>query len=302
MLGRQLNLAQKRGLVGYLFILPWIIGFLLLLIYPFVQSLRLSFSRVEIAAGGYSLLPMGTGNYAEMLLVHPDYVRIVTESLLNTLANVPLILVFSLFSASLVQHEFRGRTLTRAIFFLPVILGSGVVLRLQAADWMNDIMQAALREADVERLGLQSVNLRALLLESGLNEQFVTYITGAVDRIFEIISASGVQILVFLAGLQSISPSLYEAARMEGATSWEMFWKVTFPVVSPLILANAVYTIIDSFTRHDNQTMELVRDVAFAQSNYGLSAAMAWGYFVVVMLVLVAIFGIGSRRVFYQER
>lgn len=295
-------LSRKRDLVGYLFILPWILGFLFLLAYPFLQSIRLSFSRVEVAAGGYDLIQMGTANYTEMLFVHPDYLRIVAESLANTVANVPLILIFSLFAASLVQYEFRGRTLTRAILFLPVILGSGVVLRLQAADWMNEIMQAAIREADVEGLGLQSVNLRELLLESGLTRQFVTYITDAVDRIFEIVSASGVQILVFLAGLQSISPSLYEAAKMEGATSWEMFWKVTFPVISPLILANAVYTIIDSFTGHDNETMELVRNVAFAQSNYGLSAAMAWGYFVLILFALIVLFALGSRRVFYQER
>lgn len=302
MIGKSISLDKKRGMVGYLFILPWIVGFLLLLAYPFLQSIRLSFSRVEVTPGGYDLLGVGSTNYSEMLFVHANYVRIVTESLLDTIANVPLILIFSLFAASLVQHEFRGRTLTRAIFFLPVILGSGVVLRLQEADWMNQIMQAAIRESDLDGLGLQSVNLRTLLLQSGLNQTFVTYITDAVDRIFEIISASGVQILVFLAGLQSISPSLYEAAKMEGATGWEMFWKVTFPVLSPLILANSVYTIIDSFTRHDNETMELVRDVAFARSNYGLSAAMAWGYFILIAIVLAVIFFIGSRSVFYQER
>jgi ABC-type proline/glycine betaine transport system permease subunit len=186
------------------------------------------------------------------------------------------------------------------IFFVPVIVSSGVVLQLQAQDWMRDLMQSSL---EFEEAGntLQSVALREYLLESGLSRDFVLYITGAVNRIHEIINRSGVQILLALAALQSIPDSFYEAAHMEGATKWEVFWKITFPVIAPVLLASAVYTIIDSFTAFDNETMRMVRTTAFGQSQYGQSAAMAWVYFVVVLAIIGVVFGLTSRKVFYRD-
>lgn len=138
-----------------------------------------------------------------------------------------------------------------------------------------------------------------MLVESGLNLTFVEYLTGAVSRIYEIVSQSGVQILIFLAGLQSISPSLYEAARIEGSTGYEAFWKITFPMISPLILTNLVYTIIDSFI--SDETSRLVVDTAFKSFDFGLSAAMAWMYFAVIAIVLWITTSIVSRKVFYQD-
>lgn len=138
-----------------------------------------------------------------------------------------------------------------------------------------------------------------MLVESGINITFVEYLTGAVSRIYEIVSQSGVQILIFLAGLQSISPSLYEAAKIEGSTGYEAFWKITFPMISPLILTNLVYTIIDSFISDD--TSRLVVDTAFKSFDFGLSAAMAWMYFAVIALVLWITTSIVSRKVFYQD-
>lgn len=297
---RSLSVKQKRNLGGWIFISPWLVGFFSLLLIPLIQSIIFSFSSINVTTGGYFLERVGWENYEYILFGHPEYVRLVTESIGNMVANVPLILIFSIFAASLIQGRFPGRTVSRMVFFLPVIIGSGVVLRLQAQDWMKEIMQTSIDMGEGS-IGLQSFALEQYLLESGLHEDFVLYITGAVNRIHEIISRSGVQILLALAGLQSIPDSFYEAAEMEGATKWEIFWKITFPILTPILLASAVYTIVDSFTAVDNKTMELVRSTAFGQSNYGQSAAMAWIYFVIIAIIVALLFTISSRKVFYQE-
>lgn len=137
------------------------------------------------------------------------------------------------------------------------------------------------------------------MLQAGVSETIVNYLTGAVDRIYEIVSQSGVQILIFLAGIQTISPQLYEASKMEGATGYEAFWKITFPMVSPLILVNMIYTIIDSFSR--NELTDLIKTTGFVQFDFGLSSAMAWIYFLAISIILLISTYFVSRKVFYHE-
>ena len=127
------------------------------------------------------------------------------------------------------------------------------------------------------------------------------YITGPVDRIYSVISLSGVQIFIFLAGLNGISPSVYEAAYIEGASGWVAFWKITFPMVSPIIVVNVVYSLIDNFTMSTNETMTYIFDTAFSTFDYGLSGAMAWIYCAVLALVVGAAMLLISRRVVYQN-
>ena len=148
---------------------------------------------------------------------------------------------------------------------------------------------------------VRALELRTLLLETRLHPRFVGYIIDAVDRLYEIVKASGVQILIFLAGLQTISPSLYEASTMEGATGWENFWKITFPMISPLILVNTVYTVIYSFTNPNNPVMEIIKNTAFAESRFGFSSAIAWVYFLVILGILGILIGVISRWVFYHD-
>lgn len=146
---------------------------------------------------------------------------------------------------------------------------------------------------------LGAYELAGLMLDAGVSESIVNYLTSAVERIYQIVSQSGVQILIFLAGIQTIAPQLYEASKMEGATGYEAFWKITFPMVSPLILVNMIYTIIDSFSR--NEMTDLIKETGFANFDFGLSSAMAWLYFVSIMLILLISSYIVSRKVFYQE-
>ncbi|WP_254438498.1 carbohydrate ABC transporter permease [Paenibacillus sp. DCT19] len=248
---------------------------------------------------GFTLEFIGLGNFREALLSHESYVRMLTESVLNIVVNTPLIIIFSLFFAVILNQKFRGRVLARAIFFLPVILASGIIASIEN----GDLMQSVVRNANDMTGGglsvLKNLDLTIMLLESGMSPILVEYLTGAVSRIYEIVSQSGVQILIFLAGLQSISPSLYEAAKIEGSTGYEAFWKITFPMLSPLILTNLVYTIVDSFI--SDQTSRLVVDTAFKSFNFGLSAAMSWIYFAVIALILWVTTALVSRKVFYQN-
>ncbi|WP_426334558.1 carbohydrate ABC transporter permease [Paenibacillus silvae] len=296
---KKLSLEQKNRYYGLYFILPWFLGFLFLFMVPLISSFRYSLSNLQVSNEGFSLEFIGLANFREALFSHESYVRMLTESVLNIVVNTPLIIIFSLFFAVILNQKFHGRVLARAIFFLPVILASGIIASIEN----GDLMQSVVRNAnDMTGGGLsvmKNLDLTIMLLESGMSPILVEYWTGAVSRIYEIVSQSGVQILIFLAGLQSISPSLYEAAKIEGSTGYEAFWKITFPMLSPLILTNLVYTIVDSFIR--DQTSRLVVDTAFKSFNFGLSAAMSWIYFAVIALILWVTTAIVSRKVFYQN-
>ncbi|CAM4364423.1 sugar ABC transporter permease [Paenibacillus alkaliterrae] len=296
---KKLSLEQKNRYYGLYFILPWFAGFLFLFIVPLLSSFRYSLSNLQVTNDGFSLDFIGLSNYREALLSHESYVRILTESVVDIAVNTPLIIIFSLFFAVLLNQRFRGRVLARAIFFLPVILASGIISSIENGDLMQSVVRSANDTTGGGLSIMKNLELTVMLVESGLNITFVEYLTGAVSRIYEIVSQSGVQILIFLAGLQSISPSLYEAAKIEGSTGYEAFWKITFPMISPLILTNLVYTIIDSFI--SDETSRLVVDTAFKSFDFGLSAAMAWMYFAVIALVLWITTSIVSRKVFYQD-
>jgi ABC-type sugar transport system permease subunit len=241
---------------------------------------------------------IGFKNYINALTVNTSFNRTLTESIINMVVNVPLIVIFSLFLAVLLNQKFIGRSIARSIFFLPVILASGVIMTLETSSLVqavNDQNQGS--GGAIHALG--AYELAGLMLDAGVSESIVNYLTSAVERIYQIVSQSGVQILIFLAGIQTISPQLYEASKMEGATGYEAFWKITFPMVSPLILVNMIYTIIDSFSR--NEMTDLIKETGFANFDFGLSSAMAWLYFVSIMLILLISSYIVSRKVFYQE-
>ncbi|MGO4528507.1 carbohydrate ABC transporter permease [Paenibacillus sp. 2TAF8] len=296
---KKLSLEQKNRYYGLYFILPWFIGFLLLFMVPLISSFRYSLSNLQVSNEGFTLEFIGLANFREALFSHESYVRMLTESVINIVVNTPLIIIFSLFFAVILNQKFHGRVLARAIFFLPVILASGIIASIENGDLMQSVVRSANDMTGGGLSVMKNLDLTIMLLESGMSPILVEYLTGAVSRIYEIVSQSGVQILIFLAGLQSISPSLYEAAKIEGSTGYEAFWKITFPMLSPLILTNLVYTIVDSFI--SDQTSRLVVDTAFKSFNFGLSAAMSWMYFGVIALILWVTTTLVSRKVFYQN-
>ncbi|KAB8125810.1 sugar ABC transporter permease [Gracilibacillus oryzae] len=295
--GKKLTLVKKRGLWGWVFIAPWLIGFIFLFAAPLFQSVLYSFSELKLSPNGMELNFLGLTNYSNALMEHVDYNRTLIEAVISMVINVPLIIIFSLFVATILNQKFRGRMWARAIFFLPVILASGVIASIESGDFL----QSAMMQAGEENTGtgLQSFELESMLIQAGLPVGLVEYLTGAVDRIYEIVSSSGVQIIIFLAGLQAIPAQLYEASRIEGATGYEAFWKITFPMISPLILTNVIYSVIDAFT--NNEMTTLIQTTAFQQFDFGLSASMSWIYFIIISVILMATTFLISRKVYYQS-
>jgi ABC-type sugar transport system permease subunit len=298
--GLRLTLAQRERVTGIAFALPFVIGFIAFFLRPMLQSLVFGFNELEVLAGGYNLTGVGFQNFRKAVLEHPEFNRVLLETCLRVVSDVPLVLMFSFFMASLLNQKFRGRLFARTLFFLPVIMGSGVIASMEQTDYMTAVLQTS-SDSGISGGFLGAAALRSFIGSMKLPEQFLTYIVAAVDRIPHVIRASGIQILIFLAGLQSIPPSLYEASTIEGATGWESFWRITFPMMSPLILTNIVYTIVDSFTAADNELLTLIRETAFGGMGFGVSSAMSWIYFAAVSLILLAMAGSTSRWVIYYE-
>ncbi|WDQ35227.1 sugar ABC transporter permease [Paenibacillus marchantiae] len=295
----RLSLKSRRALLGLAFISPWLIGFIFLFATPLLQSIRFSLSNLSVAPGGYVLDFIGLKNFKDAILVDATFNRILVDSVGAMLLNVPMILFFSLFTATLLNQKFKGRTMARAIFFLPVILASSAVAAAESAGLIN--LMGDISAVDTSAEGGASFNVVSIvrmLNDVGLPMAYVDYIVEAIMRIYDIVSSSGVQILIFLAALQSVPGSMYEVAKIEGATAYESFWKITFPMVSPLILTNVIYTIIDSFA--GSPVTEAIYQTAFKTQNFGLSSAMSWLYTLVIGLVLVVVGWVLSRRVHYN--
>lgn len=302
---KKLTLLQKRSLMGYLFVLPWVVGFLVFYVRSLVMTGQFAFSNMTIDAlkGGYTLDFVAFENFRYAFTVHPSFKQELTKSVMNMLIDVPLITFFSLFMAMLLNKKFPGRFFVRAIFFLPIILNSGAISEAMdlSMKMMNGGVSTQVAEAATagNTMALDVDYLVSMFMSLGLPASVLDYIVSAVARINDIIAASGVQIIIFIAALQSIPGSMYEVAKIEGATGYETFWKVTFPMVMPHIITNVVFTIVDSFT--ESSVVDLAYDVAFTQYNYGLSSVFSLVSTVITCVILVAICGFIQKRTFYYN-
>ena len=294
------GLQKRKAIAGYLFILPFIIGFLAFMVKPFFQSLYMSLCTVEVSGKGFTNHFEGIKNFVEAFTVDVEFTRLLTEELTRMAINVPAIIVFSFFAALLLNQEFKGRAFVRGVFFLPVILSSGVIV---GVEYDNPLM-AAMRDV-IEANGGDGTSItdtiKNVLNVSGVGNSVFSVVFDIIDRIYDVVLASGIQIIIFLSGLQTISKSMYEAASIEGCTSWESLWKITFPMISPLLLVNLVYTIVDFCMRTDNQVIEKIQTVMLAQLKYGPASAMAWIYFGIVMAIIGLTAFILSKVVYYYD-
>lgn len=289
---RKSGYEAKKARAGFLFVLPWLIGFIFLFARFMVQALIYSFSKVKISGPVFTFI--GADNYKYAFTVDPNFVRMLTDSVVTMLYNVPLILMFSLFIAYILSQKFRGRTAARAIFFLPVIITTGVIINIMKGDTVAQQMLSGKGNS----MMFQATALQNILMESGYAPQVVNFMTNMMNNIFEVSWKSGIQILLFLAGLQSIPVALYEASDIEGATAWEKFWKVTFPMLTPIVLLNSIYTIIDSFSDYSNPIIRLIFKYS-QELNIEYSATLSWIYFIVIFVVIGIIYRIINKRVFY---
>ena len=280
---RKVGLMGRRAIYGYLFILPFIIGFIFFMVKPLVQSLMMSLSDVTISTNGFELVYNNFANFKKAFLVDAEFNRMLAEGIGMMVYRSIATVVFSFFVALLLNQNFKGRTLARSIFFLAVILSSGVLVGLEN----NNSLMAQIKDTIEEAGNANSITqvLERILVPSaqglsGISSKTFKLVFEIIDSIYDVAMASGIQIIIFLSGLQTISPSMYEAAQMEGCTAWESMCKITIPMVSPLLPVCWVYTIVDFFMKSDNEVMTKINDNVLALQ-YGFSSAMAWAYFVV---------------------
>ncbi len=294
-MNKKLSLEQKRARTGYLFILPWLLGLLFFFAVPILTSLMYSFSHVTIVQGGVNTRFAGLSYYKNALFSDERFIPLLVAALKEIAIQVPIIIIFALFISVMLNAEFYGRGLVRSIFFLPLMLSSSVLLSIINSDsYSGDVTGSS------SVFMVSSFSIGDILTQAGLPSGLIKYLTSVIDSIFTMTWQSGVQIILFLAALQSIPPSLKEAASVEGATAWEYFWKITVPMISPMILVNIAFTVIDTFTSYSNGVMEFVTSQA-ANLHYSFSSAVTWIYFVVISLILFIVVGLFSRKVFYMN-
>jgi ABC-type sugar transport system permease subunit len=282
----KLNSEQKHMAEGLMFISPWIIGCAVFFVNPIVKSIILSFSKIT-KMKGFVMEWVGFQNYAKAFMWDVKFIPMFLNVVKNTFINTPITLVFAMFIAILINRPMKGRGLFRTIFFLPVLLGTGFI--------MNQLLNVG--------VGTKAMAVaRGIMMPEAIMKYVGPYVSGAIggffDRITMILWKSGVQIVLFLAGLQGISTSLYEAAYCDGCTEWEMFWKVTLPIMSPVVLLNFIYSIIDSFTDASNPIVDYVINTSFKSQEYAYGAAMGWIYFIFIFIVCLVIFGAMKNKVY----
>ncbi len=269
----ELTMHGRKALTGFAFLLPWLIGFLLFTVYPIGLSVWLSLNEVAInSTEGMQFSWRGFDYYYEALRVDTTFLTTLGSNVLFICCATPIILVFSLIIAILLNKEFRGRTFFRVLFFFPVIIMSGSVIQELLGSYSIDF--ATMSDAVYSFLtALPSVLQKPIFF--------------ALENLVLILWFSGVQILLFLASLQKVGPALYEAADIDGAGAWEKFWKITLPHVKPMILLNAVYTVMEIANYSGNQVISKISSHIFEVNRpFSFSAAMSWIYFLVVCAIL----------------
>jgi len=295
----------KNAIAGYLFIAPFVLGFLAFMAYPLYQNIRMAFSTVTVdfANDEFSMVWAGLANIQRALLVDNDFTQYLVAELISMGLLVLPVLIFSLFIAVLLNKTFPGRGFVRAVFFLPVILASGVLVGIETNNSLLSLVSEQIQNANTMRSSVTGVIESILVAEfgAGIGEGFIEYILAVVNQIYTIAMASGIQIVIFLAGLQTINPSIYEASSIEGATGWENFWKITFPMISPMILVVVIYSIVDFMNRTDGEIMEMIDIVVNRWREFGFGSAIAMIYFTVIALVLAIVGFLISRLVYYYD-
>lgn len=282
--GLMLSHHARSTITGTAFFLPWLIGFFAITAYPLVYSLVICFNQVQIKPGAIELEPIGWEYFRQAFAVDTEYPTKLISSVSNVIMGTPLVVVFSLVIALLLNGKFKGRTLYRIVFFLPVIIMSGPV--------MSELMtESSAMSIDMDIMGIKSI-----LME--LDNSWAGILLTFLNSFIRILWFCGVQIIVFLAGLQKIDRNMYEAAAIDGATAWESFWKITLPHMRPIILLNAIYTIIEMGTASDDATnvkvINSIRDIA---RPYSYAAVLSWIYaFCLLMLILVVFMLLKPRK------
>ena len=288
---------RRQQRAGYLFILPWVLGFLIFFLRPLVESIWFSFNDTVMGANGIETTFVGLGNYRYLLLEDSSFLTKLGDTVGSMLQQVVICTTLSLFIAVVLVQNFRGRTVYRAIFFLPIIMTSGVVYSM-----VSSVVGSSGISGTGNAYMFTSTSIATLMVQGGVSAGIVTLLTQAIDSIFAMITNCGVPILLYISALQKIPASTYEAARIEGANAWDLFWKITIPKIAPIIFLNIVYIIVDASTAYGSETsgnamMYAIQNMGFGKTmKFGMSAAMAWLYFLVIAVFLLLAWVLLGRK------
>lgn len=291
---KKLSYERKKSYYGYAFISLWAVGFIFLFLLPFITSVRYSLSSVTIKQGYVGLKACGFNNFVNLFVKNPDFLPAFTETVTTVAAKSPLIIIFSLFIAVVLNQKFKGRTFFRAVFFLPVIIAGGIAIEIINGNYFLGLISSG----DRSNALFQSQSIAASLTSAGIPQTAVDYILKTVDEIFGLVWNSGIQILIFIAGLQSIPSTLYEVANVEGSNGWTTFWKITVPMLAPMLVVNIFYTVVDNMISYSNSMFKLIDDYMNALK-FDQAAAMSVICFAVIFIAVVLIYIIGNRYVYY---
>ncbi len=270
------KLEKRDGRMGYFFMIPWFIGVAVFLAYPLGTSIWYSVNNIRSTPQGLLTTFVGTGNFSNILLQDPDFLVELVDYVTSTILSVPIIVVFALIIAMMLNMKIKAKGFFRLIFFLPVIIVSGPILGM-------------LTEEGAGSISAIDMNALTTAISGVLPKMLADPISDLFNNMITTLWYSGVQILIFLSGLQKIDKSMYEAAKIDGGSGWECFWKITLPNIKPLILLNVVYTVIFISSNSQNPIIGLIQSSMLSgtkERGYGYAAAMAWLYTVVVLLIV----------------
>lgn len=287
------KLERREAIAGWAFVSPWVVGVLLFMLYPLAQSFYYMWFNIRITPLKTVFIPVGFGNFTQIWLENPEFPQQIVTYLWQTIVEVPIIVVFALMIAIMLNGQIKCKGFFRLVFFLPVIIVSGPVMNMLVSEGAANI---------------PAMDVKAIV--TAFDAFLPTSVANSVGEIFSnmimILWYSGVQILIFLSALQKIDPALYEAAKIDGGSQWECFWKITLPTIKPMILLNAVYSVIFLSSNEQNKLITMIESAMFSgtkEKGYGYASAMAWMYSLVVTLVVLLFFLLlGSKKDIYDRQ
>lgn len=289
----RLTIEQRTALNGHLYVLPFYIGFIFFFLTPIIKSISYVFCNVSFDVTGVLTEFTGLENLKYIFNKDLDFKGNLVTSVTALLWKTPVILILSLLLAMIANINMPGKGVIRSVFFLPVILSSGVVLDTIRED---DIAGLMMRGSVVSANGsvASSNSLANMLEQAGLSISIVNLFINISNNIFDLLFNCGIPMLIFLSGLQGISPSLYEASSVEGATAWDNFWKITLPMIMPVALINLVYIIVDNFASSSNLVMQQVL-ASVELLKLGEASAMVWVFCVIIAVIFAVFFAIANK-------
>lgn len=296
---RRSSLLKKRGYYGYFFIFPLILGVLLIFIPNLFTTMQYSVSELELGNAGYTAHFVGFKEYYNAWKTDAYFVPYLVTTLKDLVVDVPVITIFSMFIAVLLSTQFRGRGIARLIFFIPVILSTGIISTVESSTDILNIVESGEQMVQSETTSL-AAGVSTMLASIQFPKAIMDIIESAITGIYNVVQSSGMQIFILLAGLQEIPASLYEAAEVEGCNKWEEFWKITFPMVGPQIRVSIIYTIVDITARSDSILVTYINRLAFRQDMFSLGTAMYMIYMVAVLFIVVVVLLVLNKFIKYN--